>query len=141
MANLRYVCQGEFYYGGSYFQSFSAIKTDRVFEEELFRAIEPAALQASIEACDLLNQRYQEKITYLQRELEAAQYEADRAFAQYNLVDPVNRLVASELERRWNEKLKALNEVKERIDTEKRNIQQPTRGGYGKGPVPCRSAS
>lgn len=47
--NPRYVCQGEFYYGGSYCQSFSAIKTDRVFEEELFRAIEPAALQASIE--------------------------------------------------------------------------------------------
>lgn len=30
--------------------------------------------------------------------------EAQRAYEQYNEVDPRNRLVASELERRWNEK-------------------------------------
>lgn len=84
--NPRYICPGEFYHGGDYCQSLSAMKTDRVFEEELFKAIEPAAIQGSIEACDLINQEYQQRIKYLDRELENVQYEADRAFIQHNQV-------------------------------------------------------
>jgi hypothetical protein len=122
-----YLCPGEYNQGGNRCQKFSAMSVDPVFEEELFRAIEPAAVQASIEACDIINKRYQEKITYLEKELEAAKYETDRAFAQYNQVDPSNRLVASELERRWNEKLKVLNETQERIRQENINIQEPTK--------------
>ncbi len=37
----------------------------------------------------------------LKRDLEAARYAADRAFRQYDAADPVNRLVAGELEARW----------------------------------------
>jgi hypothetical protein len=37
--------------------------------------------------------------------LEAARYEAGLARRQYDQVDPDNRLVAGELERRWNERL------------------------------------
>ena len=37
--------------------------------------------------------------------LEQLEYEARKAFEQYDAVDARNRLVASELERRWNEKL------------------------------------
>ncbi|HVJ21382.1 MAG TPA: hypothetical protein VM686_38490, partial [Polyangiaceae bacterium] len=39
------------------------------------------------------------------RDLEAARYEADRAFRQYDAADPENRLVAAELEARWNKAL------------------------------------
>lgn len=125
--NPRYMCEGEFSQGGNYCQSFSGLKTDRVFEEELLlKVIEPMAIQASIEACEVITQKYQDKIKYLGNELENAQYEADRAFTQYNEVDPKNRLVASDLERRWNEKLQVLNEVEERIENEKKKIQKPT---------------
>jgi DNA invertase Pin-like site-specific DNA recombinase len=124
--NPRYVCEGDFPQGGNYCQSFSGSKTDRVFEEELFKAIEPASIQASVEACEVVNQKYQDKIRYLEKELENAQYEANRAFTQYNQVDPNNRLVASELERRWNDKLDGLNEVRERIEKEKSEIKRPT---------------
>jgi hypothetical protein len=41
-------------------------------------------------------------------QLERARYEARLAQRQYDAVDPDNRLVASELERRWNEKLETL---------------------------------
>src|SRR5438067_337474 len=37
-----------------------------------------------------------------------ARYEAERAQRQYDQVEPENRLVARELERRWNEKLRAV---------------------------------
>jgi len=124
--NPRYVCEGDFPQGGNYCQSFSGRKTDQVFEEELFKAIEPASIEASLKACEVINEKYQDKIKYLEKALENAQYESDRAFVQYNLADPQNRLVASELERRWNEKLEALDEVKERIEKEKRKLQKPT---------------
>ena len=48
----------------------------------------------------------------LGRKLEQLEYEAKRAFEQYDEVDPRNRLVADELERRWEEKLEELEEVK-----------------------------
>jgi hypothetical protein len=101
-------------------------KTDRVFENELFKVIEPAAIQATLSACDVVNQQYQDKINYLEKEFERAQYEVDRAFRQYNQVDPLNRLVAAELERRWNERLQDVNEIKVRIEEEKIQIPKPT---------------
>ena len=68
--NPRYVCPGEFYHGGNYCLSFSGIETDRVFENELFKVIEPAAIQAGLAACDVITQEYEEKISYLEKELE-----------------------------------------------------------------------
>jgi hypothetical protein len=49
---------------------------------------------------DLADQRRQREL-----QLEQARYEGRLAQRQYDAVDPDNRLVASELERRWNEKL------------------------------------
>src|SRR5262249_8681677 len=47
--------------------------------------------------------------------LEAARYSADRAFRQYDAADPVNRLVAAELEARWNRTLLQVDEVEAKI--------------------------
>ena len=44
----------------------------------------------------------------LSSKLEQLEYEAKKAFEQYDAVDARNRLVAGELERRWNEKLKEI---------------------------------
>jgi len=44
-------------------------------------------------------------------QLEQARYEARLAQRQYDSVDPSNRLVASELERRWNEKLERVAQL------------------------------
>ncbi len=51
----------------------------------------------------------------LSRDLEAARYAADRAFRQYHAADPANRLVASELEARWNRALAHAAEVEDKI--------------------------
>jgi plasmid maintenance system killer protein len=45
------------------------------------------------------------------------EYEAKKAFEQYDAVDARNRLVASELERRWNEKLEEIEAVKQRLSS------------------------
>jgi hypothetical protein len=44
--------------------------------------------------------------TALSSKLDQLEYEAKRAFEQYDVVDARNRPAAAELERRWNEKLK-----------------------------------
>jgi hypothetical protein len=51
----------------------------------------------------------------LRRDLEAARYAADRAFRQYDAADPANRLVAGELEARWNKALARVAEVEAKI--------------------------
>lgn len=122
----RYACPGEFQLGGNYCLSFSGTATDRAFEDELFKVIEPAAIQGALSAYDVIHEQYQKKINYLEKELESAQYEAHRVFLQYNQVDPLNRLVAGELERRWNERLQDVNEVGERIEKERRELSKPT---------------
>ncbi len=51
----------------------------------------------------------------MERDLEAARYAADRACRQYDAADPENRLVAGELEARWNRALARVAEVERRI--------------------------
>ena len=52
----------------------------------------------------------------LTRDLEAARYAADKAFRQYDATDPANRLVAAELELRWNRALERVGELENRIE-------------------------
>src|SRR5207245_11644201 len=52
----------------------------------------------------------------LQRELETGRYTEDKAFRQYDAADPANRLVAGELEVRWNRALERVAELQTRIE-------------------------
>src|SRR5260370_32078610 len=49
------------------------------------------------------------------RPVEQLEYEAKKAFEQYDAVDARNRLAAGELERRWNEKLEEIAKTKQRL--------------------------
>ena len=60
--------------------------------------------------------RRDEVLEALQRDLEAARYAANRARKQYDASDPENRLVAAELEQRWNRALERVQELDERIE-------------------------
>jgi hypothetical protein len=51
----------------------------------------------------------------LENALEQARFEASRAHRQYDAVDPENRLVASNLERRWNERLLAVRALEDQL--------------------------
>lgn len=72
--------------------------TDAVLE-----AIRPTGVQAALDALDRIESRQDEKRKSLELALEKARYEVDRTRRQYDLVDPANRLVAGELEARWNQ--------------------------------------
>jgi hypothetical protein len=51
----------------------------------------------------------------LASKLEQLEYEARKAFEQYDAVDARNRLAAGELEHRWNEKLEEIAKTKQRL--------------------------
>src|SRR5262249_49673115 len=56
-----------------------------------------------------------ERRSSLELALEKARYEARRAQRQYDAVDPDNRLVAGELETRWNSALRQASELETRL--------------------------
>ena len=107
----RYRCKGTFDAGGTYCVMFGGAGVDRRFTQELLSVISPLGLQASLEALEGLKQREHEQRHTLEHKVEQLQYEAQRAFEQYNEVDPRHRLVAAELERRWNAKLEEVDAV------------------------------
>lgn len=89
---------------------------DEVVEQAFFEAIQPAQLN-TLQA--VLAQQEAERERLIQQweeRLKRAQYETHLAQRQYDAVDPDNRLVAAELERRWEEKLRQLYETQEAYD-------------------------
>ena len=83
-------------------------------------------MRASLEAIERLCSREQEQRQALQRQLDQLEYETRRAFEQYNEVDPRHRLVAAELEGRWNAKLEATERVKSAIAELDRQVRSLT---------------
>ena len=111
----RYLCKGDYDMGGRYCLGFGGALVDRRLSKELLRVISPLGVEASLQAIDGLRSCQDERSSAAVRQLEQLEFEAQRSFEQYNAVDARNRLVASELERRWNAKLKELEQVKARI--------------------------
>lgn len=109
--NARYLCKGDFDSGGDYCLGFGGGRVDRRIAEEVLRAISPLGVEASLKAIDRLTHDEDDRRQMFARQLEQLQYDAQRAFEQYDEVDPRNRLVADELERRWNAKLEQIEQV------------------------------
>jgi hypothetical protein len=114
----RYLCQGrrEERGSGSCF-SMGRLKVDQMVVEQMLAAIAPAGIQAALQASEVSAAADQEKRRALELALERARYEAQRARRQYDLADPENRLVASELETRWNRALQSVAELEQRMQT------------------------
>jgi DNA invertase Pin-like site-specific DNA recombinase len=79
---------------------------DELVAGQLLAAVEPAALEASLAAVAGVERQRAELGRQWQLRRERAAYEVDRACRQYQACEPENRLVARELERRWEEALK-----------------------------------
>jgi hypothetical protein len=85
--------------------SFGGLWVDEAVSNEVLHAIEGNAIQAALAAAEQIEQQRQELRKSLELELEQARYEARSAARRYEAVDPDQRLVAAELEVRWNSAL------------------------------------
>lgn len=120
----RYSCTGSRLERGSAgCLSAGALHVDQAIVAEVLAAIEPVGVEAALSAAKQLDEQNDQKRTSLTLALERAQFEAGRAQRQYDAVDPDNRLVADELERRWNESLERVSELKSRIATLDKTIK------------------
>jgi DNA invertase Pin-like site-specific DNA recombinase len=95
--------------------AFGGLRVDDAIEAELLRVVGPGAIAAAIAAEADAGQRRDQARHALMRELESARYVSERAFRQFDAADPANRLVASELEVRWNKALTRVAEVEAKI--------------------------
>ena len=85
--------------------------------QELLKVISPLGVEASLKALEELSAGDAAQRATLSSKLEQLEYEAKKAFEQYDAVDARNRLVAGELERRWNEKLEEVETTKQRLSS------------------------
>jgi len=108
--------------------AFSGATVDAAVAAQLFCVVQPAAIEAAIMATQQQARMHTEVLDTLRRDLEAARYRALRSERQYEAADPDNRLVAQELERRWNVALQEVRAIETRIEAENES-EQATRVG------------
>jgi DNA invertase Pin-like site-specific DNA recombinase len=94
----------------------SARVIDELVSEQVLRALEPACVQLSLQARADIERDRQRLDKQWQQRRKRARYEVELAERRYQSVDPANRLVASTLEKRWEETLREERRVQEDYD-------------------------
>jgi DNA invertase Pin-like site-specific DNA recombinase len=109
---LRYNCQREAIdYGGDPCQSLAGAALESFVVERLLLAVSPASLELSLAATTDMERERKQLDAHWQQRLTRQRYEVEQARRQYAAVDPEHRLVARELERRWDAALRAEEEL------------------------------
>lgn len=94
----------------------NGLQTDAVIAEEVLRCLAPLGVEAALAASRGWKDREDDRLKQKSLSLEQARYETARARQQYDAVDPTNRLVAAELERRWNGALEVQSTLEEELE-------------------------
>jgi len=112
----RYSCRlGNSMHGVDPCITFGAVRPDAVIAKEILVAVQPLAVEAAFMAAREATDQRDERRRALMLEREQAEYDAKLATRRYEKVDPDNRLVAAELEARWNAALARLRECEARL--------------------------
>jgi len=112
---IRYNCRGvvdKVDYGCIRFAGF---RVDQAIAKEVLQAIEGDAVEAAMEAAGQLQKQREQQRKALSLEMEQAHYEARLASRRYEAVDPDQRLVAAELEARWDAALQKAKDLEEQL--------------------------
>jgi DNA invertase Pin-like site-specific DNA recombinase len=110
-----YICQSNYHNGDAdkICQSMTSRPVDAAVVEAFLESVSPMSLEVGFRVLEQLEQDLAAQRRQRELQLEQARYEARLAQRQYDAVDPDNRLVASELERRWNEKLERVSHLEQ----------------------------
>ena len=125
--------------------SFGGLAVDTAVVRQMLLVVQPAAVDAARSVATQEADRRQEVMKALSLEVEAARYAATLVHRQYDAVDPDNRLVAAELERRWNEALRKVrtlgNQTRQGTHSTRAGAAEPggprTSGGRPGSRVAC----
>lgn len=115
-SSAQYYCDGPGPRNVKRCLSFGSKLVDDNVGEQLCRVVEPMAIEAAHEAFAREQQQHEQAVEHARLRVQSAQYAADRAFGQYDLADPKNRLVVDNLEKRLNEKLAELQAARVHLE-------------------------
>ena len=105
---LRYCCQRDAIdYGQEACQSLSGAVLESLVVQRLLQAVAPASLELSLAATGDIERERKQLDEHWRQRLTRSGYDVEQARRQYAAVDPDHRLVARELERRWDEAIRA----------------------------------
>jgi hypothetical protein len=108
----RYQCRGDDgHVGAGLCIGIGGVRIDRAVALQILDAVSDRAVDAAILASDQVERSQQDVIAAVERDLEAARYEASLASRRYELVDPAKRHVVRELEARWNSALERVADL------------------------------
>lgn len=102
--------------GGTDCQVLGGKRIDQAVVEVFLEATQPCAAEAARRANEEARRQGETLRLYWAHQIEKAQYEAQRAERQYMAAEPENRVVARELERRWNAQLEELDRVRHQAE-------------------------
>jgi DNA invertase Pin-like site-specific DNA recombinase len=112
----RYHCQGALAnHGTERCISFGSLRADHAVGTEVLRVLKPLGIDAAVKALEAQTSETSAAQRQLELALQQARFSAAHARRQYDAVDPANRLVAGELERRWNEALQVVHRIEAEI--------------------------
>jgi DNA invertase Pin-like site-specific DNA recombinase len=94
-------------------QSMTAHPVDAAVVQAFLEAVSPLGVEVAVAVLDQAEQQLAAQRRQADLQLEQARYEARLAQRKYDAVDPDNRLVAGELERRWNAQLTRVAELEQ----------------------------
>jgi len=101
-ANARFTCDmSRQQWGMKQCQALNAKPLHDLLEQQLLLAVSPASIELSLNAAHAIEADRSIVERHQQQSVERATYNSDLARRRYESVDPGNRLVAAELERRW----------------------------------------
>jgi hypothetical protein len=125
---IRYACSGESIdCGEGHCISFGGLRADAAVAKEVLHAIEGNAIEAALQAAEQIEQQQQALRKAFELEVEQARYEARLAARRYEAVDPEQRLVAKELEARWNVALQKVQELEQKRQESERQSPSASR--------------
>ena len=94
---------------------FGGARVDAAVGDEVVRLLSPLGVEASLAAIGIREGEHAATRRQSELALTEARYEADLARRRYDAVDPANRLVAAELEHRWNARLDEVRRQEQRV--------------------------
>ena len=113
----RYLCNYlRQQYGVPVCQYIPADPIDDAVVDAFFKALSSVELDAYHQILEAKRQSDEALDLAQRQQLQRLQYQVDLAERQFNRVDPANRLVAAELERRWESALRELRTAQEAYD-------------------------
>lgn len=98
----------------------NGLQADERVSEEILRCLSPLGIEAALAALEVHQSTEDDRIKQKVLAVEQARYEAARAQRQYDVVDATNRLVAAELERRWNAAMSTHAQLEEELEALRR---------------------